>query len=40
VFVVAAERCAIEERFGPGAFLSITGRGVHGAGLVVPDDLA
>jgi len=40
VFVVAAERYAIEERFGLGAFLSITGRSVHGAGLVVPDDLA
>jgi hypothetical protein len=39
VLVAAAERYATEERFGLGAFLSITGRSVHGAGLVVPDDL-
>jgi hypothetical protein len=39
VLVVAAERYATEERFGLGAVLSITGRSVHGAGLVVPDDL-
>ncbi len=39
VLLVAAERYAPEERFGLGAFLSITGRSVHGAGLIVPDDL-
>jgi hypothetical protein len=39
VLVVAAERYATEECFGLGAFLSITGQSVHGAGLVVPDDL-
>ena len=39
VLVAATERYAIEERFGLGAFLSITGRSIHGAGLVVPDDL-
>jgi hypothetical protein len=39
VLVVAAERYAIDEHFGLGAFLSVTGRSVHGAGLVVPDDL-
>jgi hypothetical protein len=37
VFVAAAERYAPEERFGLGAYLSITGRSVLGAGLVVPD---
>jgi hypothetical protein len=39
ILVVAAERYASEERFGLGAFLSITEQSVHGAGLVVPDDL-
>jgi hypothetical protein len=39
VLVAAAERYATDERFGLGAFLSITGRSIHGAGLVVPDDL-
>ncbi len=38
VFVAAAERYAPEERFGLGAYLSITGRSVLGRGLVVPDD--
>jgi hypothetical protein len=38
VFVAAAERYAPEERFGLGPFLSITGRSLHRAGLVVPDD--
>jgi hypothetical protein len=39
VLAVAAERYATDERFGLGAFLSITERSVHGAGLVLPDDL-
>jgi hypothetical protein len=39
VLVAAAEHYAIEECLGLGAFLSITGQSVHGAGLVVPDDL-